>query len=147
MGCELCEGGGGRVLWRDDFCRIVRPELEGYPAYCRVVLERHLPEMTDLDAGERERLMRAVYACEQALRELFRPDKVNLASLGNQVPHLHWHVIARYRDDPHYPDAIWAAPRRASTAARAAVADAALAARLKQLLGAPAARAGEERRP
>jgi len=35
------------------------------------------------------------------------PDKINLASLGNQVPHLHWHVIPRFKDDPHWPFAIW----------------------------------------
>ena len=40
-----------------------------------------------------------------------RPDKVNLAALGNMVPHLHWHVIPRWRGDRHFPDAIWAAPR------------------------------------
>jgi hypothetical protein len=34
-------------------------------------------------------------------------EKVNLASLGNQVPHLHWHVIPRFKDDPHFPFAIW----------------------------------------
>ena len=38
------------------------------------------------------------------------PDKMNLASLGNLVPHLHWHVIPRFENDPHLSAAIWAAP-------------------------------------
>ena len=139
MGCELCEGDGGRVLWRDDFCRIVRAAVQDYPGFCRVILNRHVREMTDLDAPERERLMRVVFACEQALRELLRPDKVNLASLGNQVPHLHWHVIARHRDDRHFPDVVWALPRRAGGSVRAEAGDADIAARLAQLLGTPAA--------
>lgn len=103
-----------------------------------MVLNRHVPEMTDLDAGERERLMRAVFACEAAMRELFHPDKVNLASLGNQVPHLHWHVVARHADDRHFPDPIWAAPRRDETArgtSRPPVPDARLGAQLTALLG------------
>ncbi|MFZ1910028.1 MAG: HIT family protein, partial [Burkholderiales bacterium] len=108
----MCEHDGGSVLWRDDFCRIVRVFTNDYPGYCRVILNRHASEMTDLGAGERGRLMRAVFACEAAVRDLFRPDKVNLASLGNQVPHLHWHVIARHADDRTFPDPIWAAPRR-----------------------------------
>ena len=41
------------------------------------------------------------------------PAKVNLASLGTQVPHLHWHVIPRFTDDPHYPQPIWSTARRA----------------------------------
>ena len=51
-------------------------------------------------------------AVEAALRELLHPDKINLASLGNMTPHLHWHVIPRFRDDPHFPNAIWSAPLR-----------------------------------
>ena len=56
--------------------------------------------------------MRAVYAVEQAQQEILHSDKINLASLGNIVPHLHWHVIPRWRDDRHLPDHIWALPRR-----------------------------------
>jgi diadenosine tetraphosphate (Ap4A) HIT family hydrolase len=36
-----------------------------------------------------------------------QPDKINLASLGNVVPHLHWHVIPRFVDDPHFPNPVW----------------------------------------
>ena len=124
MSCELCDSDGGAVLWRDDFCRVVRPVVEGYPGLLRVIVNRHVKEMTDL--GERERLMRVVFACECALRSAYGPDKVNLASRGNVVPHVHWHVIARFADDAHFPDPIWAAPRRTATP-RAAVTDEALA--------------------
>ncbi|MGE5130205.1 MAG: HIT family protein [Sphingomonadaceae bacterium] len=142
MECELCERDGGAVLWRDGFCRIVRAPSKDYAGFCRVILNRHVREMTDLSPEERARLMGAVFACESALRELFNPDKVNLASLGNLVPHLHWHVIARHTDDPHFPDAIWAARRRARAAARAPrdeVSDARLGARIGTLLAQPAA--------
>jgi diadenosine tetraphosphate (Ap4A) HIT family hydrolase len=50
------------------------------------------------------------------LRRLLQPTKVNLASLGNQVPHLHWHVIPRFADDAHFPDPVWAPRRRAGAA-------------------------------
>jgi diadenosine tetraphosphate (Ap4A) HIT family hydrolase len=75
--------------------------------------------MTDLAEDERDAVMRAVYAVELALRALIAPDKINLASLGNVVPHLHWHVIPRFRDDPHFPSPVWAAARRAAGARRA----------------------------
>ena len=124
MSCELCASDGGALLWRDELFRVVRPAAEGYPAFVRVIVNRHVKEMTDLP--ERERLMRVVFACEAGLRKLYDPAKVNLASLGNVVPHLHWHVIARFADDAHFPDAIWAPARRAA-APRAAIPDDALA--------------------
>lgn len=112
--CELCETDGGKVLWQDDLCRVVLVADPDYPGFCRVILNRHLPEMTDLPAAERARLMEIVFAVEQALRAALAPDKVNLASLGNLTPHLHWHVIPRYIDDRHFPNPIWGASQRAS---------------------------------
>ena len=101
------------MLWRDEFCRIVLVDDPDYPGFCRVVLERHVKEMTDLAPAERTRLMNAVFATEAALRELLFPRKINLASLGNAVPHLHWHVVPRHSDDRHFPKPIWAEPTRA----------------------------------
>jgi diadenosine tetraphosphate (Ap4A) HIT family hydrolase len=116
--CELCREDGGDILWRDGFCRIVLVADPDYPGFCRVILGRHAAEMTDLDEAERGRLMRAVFATERALRTALAPDKVNLASLGNAVPHVHWHVIPRFRDDRHFPAPVWAAPARAAAPAR-----------------------------
>ena len=57
--------------------------------------------------------MEMVYQVEAAMRQVFRPAKINLASLGNVVPHLHWHVIARFENDADFcPAPIWAAPVR-----------------------------------
>jgi diadenosine tetraphosphate (Ap4A) HIT family hydrolase len=134
MHCLLCEEEGGTVLWRDEFCRIVRIPGADYPGLCRVVLNRHVRELTDLAEDERSRLMRAVFATESALRGLFQPDKMNLASFGNQVPHIHWHVIPRNADDPHFPDPSWGPARRAAPAGRREVSDAAIAAKLAELL-------------
>jgi diadenosine tetraphosphate (Ap4A) HIT family hydrolase len=111
--CELCNSPGGKVLWKDGFCRVVLVEDADYPGFCRVILEQHVKEMTDLDPAARERLMRVVFSAEAALRESSHPDKVNLASLGNVTPHLHWHVIPRWRDDRHFPAPIWGEPQRA----------------------------------
>jgi len=113
--CELCDSAGGETLWQDELCRVVLVEDRDYPAFCRVILNRHVSEMTDLDAKTRQRLMRVVFAVEQALRELLQPAKINLASLGNMVAHLHWHVIARFADDRHFPASVWGEPQRAGS--------------------------------
>jgi diadenosine tetraphosphate (Ap4A) HIT family hydrolase len=85
----------------------------GLPGFLRVVLNRHVREMTDLPSTDRERLMAVVFAVETHVRRSLEPDKMNLASLGNLTPHVHWHVIPRHADDPHFPSPIWATPQRA----------------------------------
>jgi len=102
------------VLWQNDLCRVVRVDEPDYPGYCRVILRRHATEMTDLPRAERDEFMAVVFAVEEAIRETMRAEKMNLASLGNMTPHLHWHVVPRFADDRHYPGPIWCAPRRES---------------------------------
>lgn len=106
-GCVFCREAGGNVVWSDSLARVVGVGDEDHPGFCRVILQRHAREMTDLDEAERAGLMRVVFAVERAQRDLLDPDKVNLASLGNMVPHVHWHVIPRFRLDPHFPNPVW----------------------------------------
>jgi diadenosine tetraphosphate (Ap4A) HIT family hydrolase len=113
--CELCAPARADTLWQDELCRVVLVDDGDYPGFCRVILNRHVSEMTDLDAAAQQRLMRVVFATEQALRQLLRPEKINLASLGNMVAHLHWHVIPRFADDKHFPGSVWSAARRPGT--------------------------------
>lgn len=110
--CEFCTGAGGTVLWESATWRVVLVEDSDYPGFCRVVWTAHVREMTDLAPGERIALMNVVFAVEEVVRSLFAPDKMNLASLGNMTPHVHWHVIPRWQDDRHFPGPIWASPQR-----------------------------------
>jgi diadenosine tetraphosphate (Ap4A) HIT family hydrolase len=129
--CPLCLSPGGETVWQDGLCRVIRVDgAEGaaFPGYCRVIWRTHVAEMTDLDPGSRRHLMNVVYAVEAALRALLVPDKINLATLGNMVPHLHWHVIPRWRDDSHFPAAIWAEGRKSAVVARRAPTSEALSA-------------------
>jgi len=100
------------VLWDDGFARVVLIGDADHPAYCRVILNAHTKEMTDLAEAERARLMNIVFVVERVLRDLLKPEKVNLASFGNMVPHVHWHIIPRFTDDPHYPNPVFGARQR-----------------------------------
>ena len=134
--CEFCSSPGGPVVWQNDVCRVVRVDEPDYPGFCRVILNRHARELTDLGPEERDELMRVVYAVEAAIRGTLGADKMNVASLGNMTPHVHWHVVPRFVDDRHYPSPIWAAPRRDSVPHPEREAAAAqLAARLRERLG------------
>ncbi len=110
--CALCAQAGGEVLWDDGFARVVLVGDADHPGFCRVILNEHAKEMTDLAGADRARLMGIVYVVEGLLRELLAPEKINLASFGNVVPHLHWHVIPRFSDDPHFPQSVWSAKVR-----------------------------------
>lgn len=118
MSCELCAAPGGAVMWQDARCRVVLVEEPGYPGFCRVIWNAHIREMSDLNAADREHCMHVVFAVEQVLRASMHPDKINIASLGNMVAHLHWHVIPRFVDDTHFPQPIWGARQRPGVAAR-----------------------------
>ncbi|WP_024930297.1 HIT family protein [Methylophilus sp. OH31] len=105
--CPLCLPTSQDLLWQDDFCRVVLLHDADYPAYCRVELLAHLKEMTDLPPADRARTMKVVFAVETAVREVIQPDKINLASLGNKTPHMHWHVLPRFESDRHFPNSHW----------------------------------------
>ncbi|MDB5796457.1 MAG: histidine triad protein [Paucimonas sp.] len=143
MTCVLCAQDGGELLHRDAQLRVVLVDEADYPGFCRVVWNAHVAEMSDLDPAARTRLMEAVNAVEAAIRETMSPDKVNLASLGNQVPHLHWHVIPRHAGDRHFPGAVWAPAQRepdpAALQARRALLPALRAALARRLAQLPAA--------
>ena|SRR5688500_6201713 len=134
MACELCVETGGELLWQDDRCRIVRVSEPGYAGFCRVIWRSHVKEMTDLSDDERMHLMEIVFALESVLREQLEPAKINLASLGNLVPHVHWHVIPRFADDPHFPQPVWAAAQRPPASAQREVSSEALASALAAAL-------------
>jgi diadenosine tetraphosphate (Ap4A) HIT family hydrolase len=114
MNCELCESDGGEVLYRAETWRVVLVDDASYPGFCRVIWNQHIKEMTDLSLSDRAELMGVVLRVEAAMRTAMQPAKINLASLGNVVPHLHWHIIPRFADDAQFPAPIWAEAKRAS---------------------------------
>ena len=111
-GCPLCETDGGLLVLRREKFRIIQANDAGFPAFYRVVWTQHVAEFSDLSLEDRNICMNAVVLIEQILRSELQPLKVNLASLGNEVPHLHWHVVARFDWDSHFPAPVWAAPAR-----------------------------------
>ena len=111
-GCELCETPGGEVLHQGTQFRVVLVDDALYPGFCRVIWHDHVKEVTDLNELDRMLMMDVLWQVEQVMREVMQPEKINLASFGNMVPHLHWHLIPRYTDDAHFPAPIWAEAKR-----------------------------------
>ena len=105
--CVLCTESGGRLLWQNDLVRVINADDAHYPAFTRVIYQKHIKEMSDLNPTQRHQLMDFVYLVEEVQREVLEPVKINLAQFGTMVPHVHWHIIPRFKEDPHYPDAVW----------------------------------------
>ena len=112
LACPLCDTDGGLLVFRNETLRIIQATEAGFPAFYRVIWNRHVAEFSDLSATERQICMHAVVKVEQVLRSELQPAKINLAALGNMVPHLHWHIVARFAWDSHFPAPVWSAPQR-----------------------------------
>jgi diadenosine tetraphosphate (Ap4A) HIT family hydrolase len=111
--CLLCLPSRYPLIWSNSDFRVVLINDHSYPGYCRVESIAHVKEMTDLSDARRHEFMRIVFMVEEALRSHLVPEKINLATLGNITPHLHWHIIPRYKYDNHFPESIWSNPKRA----------------------------------
>ncbi|NYT84942.1 HIT family protein [Pollutimonas harenae] len=107
--CPLCHEAGGTLVWQNPQLRVIAVDEPSHPGFTRVIWQDHITEMTQLPSQARNHFMEAVWLVEQVQRQMLQPDKINLAQFGNMVPHLHWHIIPRWADDSHFPEAIWAA--------------------------------------
>jgi len=113
--CPLCRIDEATLLFSHPRWRVIDAQDPLFPGLTRVVWHDHVKEMTELSRSEREQLMAVVFEVESVMRKHLSPDKINLASLGNQVPHLHWHVIGRWHDDMTFPDSVWTLSKKNPT--------------------------------
>ena len=80
-----------------------------YAGYCVLVTRRHVAELHHLNDDERHAFVDDACRLSRAIEAEFQPLKLNVESLGNQVPHLHWHIFPRQADDPERLKAVWLA--------------------------------------
>lgn len=99
-------------MWEDDDWRVIGIDDVDFPLFYRVISRSHVEEFSLLARAQRAWCMELVCAIESVLLEYERPTSINLATFGNVVPHLHWHVIARFDWDSHFPEPVWAARQR-----------------------------------
>jgi diadenosine tetraphosphate (Ap4A) HIT family hydrolase len=78
-----------------------------------LVARRHATELNQLPYGVRRDFFDELCLLARAVEDTFQPHKLNYELLGNQVPHLHWHLFPRYRHDPDFQKPVWLALDRA----------------------------------
>lgn len=69
-------------------------------------------EFSECSRAEKEMIWGCLDIIEKAMLEYFKPDKINIASFGNMVPHVHWHIMARYKEDSYFPEPMWGTKQR-----------------------------------
>ena len=111
VACVMCGkyGQGGDSLHIADLetSRVFLHEDQFFPGYVLLVLRRHATELYELSAAERRTLIEELSRVAEALSRVFRPVKMNYELLGNQVPHIHWHLVPRLTTDPEPHAPIW----------------------------------------
>lgn len=112
MSCELCRDSYPHELWRDADFVVVDASDADLPVFVRVIARDHVKELSQMSAQQRARLLEIITRIEREMIRLVQPDKVNIASLGNMVPHVHWHIVGRWQDDAFFPGSIWSARLR-----------------------------------
>lgn len=110
--CPLCKLENETVLVKTEKWRIILVDDRRFPGFCRLILNEHVAEMSDLPKEEAQALFEALLKLEMIVKNVMKADKINLASLGNMVPHVHWHIIPRFKDDTHFPESIWGKAQR-----------------------------------
>lgn len=90
-----------------ELCQVRLSHNSAFPWVLLIPQREEIKEIIDLNLPDQQRLMQEIGITSQVLKNLFHPDKLNIASLGNIVPQLHIHIIARYINDPAWPNPVW----------------------------------------
>ncbi len=106
---ELDERLANDTVWLGDLplCRVLLMRDANYPWLILVPRRSGMRELCELTDADQQQFMRESSAVAKVLMQLFSADKLNIAALGNMVPQLHIHHIARFTDDAAWPKPIW----------------------------------------
>lgn len=80
--------------------------------WLKIFTQQQAKEMSDCDAATQQEIFRVLLILEKAMIRYFKPDKINIASFANYLPRVHWHIMARYRGDSHFPEPMWGVRQR-----------------------------------
>jgi len=110
--CELCLTATLPILWQNNRFRVILVNNQNIKGYLRLELIEHVKEIHHLTPAIQSEMYKIMNIIENIVTDVYSPDKINLASLGNKTPHIHWHIIPRFTNDNFFPQSIWSEPVR-----------------------------------
>lgn len=80
--------------------------------WLKIFTQRKIKEFSQATKDEREAILNALDLIEKEMIDFFNPIKINIAQFGNYLPHLHWHIMARFENDSYFPEPMWGKKQR-----------------------------------
>lgn len=92
---------------------LIRVEVESNDLpWIKIFTQRRVKEFSGCTLEEKTEIFRIIDITERFMLEYFNADKINIASFGNLLPHVHWHVMSRFETDSYYPEPVWGVKKR-----------------------------------
>ena len=98
------------ALYENPYVYILKEEAS--IPWVKIFTKTPYKELSQCDEATREAILRAMLIVEKTMLAFYNPDKINIALFGNYVPHVHIHVMARYKEDSHFPESMWGIKQR-----------------------------------
>lgn len=83
--------------------------------WLKIFTQKAYKEMSEVPYEVRQEIYELLDIIEKEMLEYYKPDKINIASFGNYVPHVHWHIMARFKEDSYFPEPMWGEKQREAT--------------------------------
>lgn len=100
-------------LYENDYFYILKEEST--IPWVKIFTTKPYKELSDCDEKIQEAILKAMLIVEKEMIAYYQPEKINIALFGNYVPHVHIHVMARFKDDSHFPESMWGIKQRESS--------------------------------
>ncbi|EAI3905442.1 HIT family protein [Campylobacter lari] len=98
------------MIYENDFLFIEKEDSQ--IPWVKIFTKENYKELSDCPTFLQNMLFQYVLACELSLREYYNPEKINIASFANYVPRVHFHVMARFKEDGFFPESMWGKQQR-----------------------------------
>ncbi len=101
------------IIFENSFVRVETEPFE--IPWLKIFTQEPIKEFSHCSQKLQLEILRVLNICEKEMLEYFEPEKINIASFGNYVPHVHFHIQARFNDDSYFPEPTWGAKQREAT--------------------------------
>ncbi len=98
------------LIYKNDLIKI---EIENAEIpWLKIFTIENIKEFSQCNNETKQEIFKYLDIIEKEMLDYFKPDKINIASFGNYVPHVHFHVIARFKEDSYFPEPMWGKKQR-----------------------------------
>ena len=96
--------------------RYIKIEIEKSEIpWLKIFTQNPYKEFSQCSMDEKMEIFRVLDIIEKEMLIVFNPTKINIASFGNYMPHVHWHIMARFEKDSYFPEPMWGKKQREGT--------------------------------